>query len=55
MSTHKTENSSSKDNEKMEKLEQSTSIEEWLKDRSSDLSPSQMKRKLDQWNLRMGF
>ena len=54
MSTHKTENSLSKDNEKMEKLEQNTSIEELLKYLSLDHGPSVTKRKLDQLALRMG-
>ena len=31
------------------------STEEWLRDLSPDLGPSQMKRKLDQLYLRMGY
>ena len=54
MSTHKTENSLSKDKKKIKKPEQTTSIEEWLNDLSPDLGPSVMRRKLDQLNLRMG-
>ena len=34
---------------------QNTSIEDWLNDLSPDLGPYQMKRKLDQLDLRMGY
>jgi hypothetical protein len=54
MSTHKTENSLSKGNEKMENPEKNTSIEEWLNDLSPELGLWQRIRKLDQLNLRMG-
>ena len=48
MSTHKTENSLSKGNEKMEKLGQNTSIEEETRDLSLEHGPSVTRRKLDQ-------
>ena len=50
-----TENFLSKDNEKIQNLEQHMSIEEWLKDLSLDHGPSVTRRKLDQLALRMGF
>ena len=53
MSTHKTVNSLSKDKKKTKRQEQNMSTEE--RDLSPDLGPSQMKRKLDQLYLRMGY
>ena len=55
MSTHKTVNSLSKDKKKIKKPNRILSTEEWLRDLSPDLGPSQMKRKLDQLYLRMGY
>ena len=55
MSTPKTVNSLSKGKKRIKKLEQNMSTEEWLRDLSPDLGPSQMKRKLDQLYLRMGY
>jgi hypothetical protein len=55
MSIHKMADSLSKDKKRIKKQEQNTSTEEWLRDLSPDLGHSQMKRKLDQLLLRMGY
>ena len=55
MSTPKTENFLLKDKKKTKKPTQSMSTKDWLNDLSPELGHSQMKRKLDQLNLRMGY
>ena len=55
MSTPKRANSLSRVTKKSKKQKKTISTEEWLHDLSPELGPSQMKRKLDQLYLRMGF
>ena len=55
MSTHKTENFLLKDKERIQNLEQHTSIEEWPKDLSLEHGPSVTRRKLDQLNFEDGL
>ena len=55
MSTHKMESSSSKGKRRTLTKSEIMFIEEWLSDLSHGAGPSVMKRKFDQFLLRMGY